>query len=81
MEKDYPLEVNDVVQIVGWTESAFAGCFMLITEPKPWGAQGFIAIPEGREEMPSRAYYRAKWEEMEFIGKAIWVEPLEGNDG
>lgn len=41
---------------------------MMITEPKSWGAQGFVQIPGS-----GQAYYRAKFEDMEFIGHAIWV--------
>jgi hypothetical protein len=73
MEKDrLVLSVGTVVQLS--PESRFPGCFMLITEPKPWGAQGFIsALPEKLGELGARAYYRAKWEEMEYVGAATWV--------
>lgn len=47
---------------------------MLVTEPKSWGAQGFVQVP-GK----GQAYYRAKWEEMELIGKAVFV-PGESGD-
>lgn len=67
------LEVGDVVQISPETSSAFAGCFMLVTEPKSFGAQGFISMPQARGQMPGQAYYRARFEEMELIGKAAWM--------
>ena len=67
------LKPGDVVQISPDTRSAFAGCFLLVTEPKSWGAQGFVAMPQGRGELPGEAYYRAKWEELEYVGHAAWV--------
>ena len=65
------MKVNDVYQLspeVG--NSHFAGCFMVITEVKPWGAQGYVRVPGGGD-----AYYRAEHEEMEYVGRAIWVHP------
>jgi hypothetical protein len=72
------LRVGDVVQISPETPSKFRGCFMLVTEPKSWGAQGFIAIPYG-EDMPGNAYFRCKWEDMEYIGPAVWVPEDDTN--
>lgn len=46
----------------------FAGCLMTITEPKSWGAQGYVQVT-GQDEQPGgQAYYRANWEEMERTG-------------
>jgi hypothetical protein len=50
----------------------FKGCFMTVTEPKAFGAQGFICMPQKRGEIPGQAYARVKWEDMEFIGHAEW---------
>jgi hypothetical protein len=69
----FALEVGDVVQISPEHESFFRGCFMLVTEVKVWGAQGFVAMPGKRDEMPGRAYYRCRWEHMAHIGRAAWV--------
>lgn len=53
---------------------AFAACFMVVTEPKSFGAQGYIqGIGEDRDSWGGQAYYRANWEEMEIIGTAEWV--------
>jgi hypothetical protein len=55
---------------------AFAGCFMVITEPKAFGAQGYIqGVGETREErgIGGQYYYRANWAEMEFVGHAVWT--------
>ena len=51
---------------------AFSACFMVITEPKSFGAQGYVQSLGTREKAGGAAYYRAGWEEMEFIGNAVW---------
>lgn len=73
------LSVGDVVQLdpAAHLQSKlgfFAGCFMIVTEVKPWGAQGYISMPGERGESPGAAYYRAKWAEMHLVGKAEWVQ-------
>ncbi|SIT27940.1 hypothetical protein [Achromobacter sp. MFA1 R4] len=64
------LNADDLVQLdpgkVG--NPLFAGCVMVVTEPKSWGAQGYVQAPGG-----GQAYYRAKHEEMELVGRAVWV--------
>lgn len=69
---------SDVVQInPEGHESFFAGCFLLVTEVKGWGVQGFVAIPASeRGKMPAAAYYRAKWDEIEAVCNAVWAPPL-----
>ena len=65
MKGDKMLEIGDVVQIDRPQDEVFHGAFMLVTEPKVWGAQGFVhGLGKGR------AYYRTTWENMEFVGKA-----------
>lgn len=71
------LSPGDVVQIDPASGGFFGGCFMLVTEPKPFGAQGFVSVPGARGEPPGSAYYRAKWEEMEYIGRAAWAPAPE----
>jgi len=65
--KDNKAEKGDVYQInpdIKW----FGGAFMLVTKPKPWGAQGFVhALDKGR------AYYRCKYENMEYVGPCVWI--------
>jgi len=73
------LSINDVVQLSPETENkAFAGCFMIVTEPKSWGAQGFVQALGTREGPGGQAYYRAKTEHMEFIGRAAFVPAESG---
>ena len=71
------LKVGEIVQLVpGETRNeAFSGCLMVVSEPKPWGAQGYVqTLGEARDAPGGQAYYRAKWEEMdETGGVAPWL--------
>jgi hypothetical protein len=78
MDKNDSLKVGDVVQLdpaahLGEKKGFFAGCFMLVTELKSFGAMGFICMPGKYGTIPGEAYFRARWEDMERIGKAVWV--------
>lgn len=74
--KLFPIEPGDIVQLspTSTRSPMFAGCFMVITEPKPWGAQGYVQAL-GKDGKPGgQAYYRATWDEMYPVGaKAEWV--------
>lgn len=50
----------------------FAFCYMTVSEPKAFGAQGYVQALGENGEPGGQAYYRAKWEEMEFVGSAVW---------
>lgn len=68
------LEPGDVVQLgpnVG--NPMFAYCMMTVSEPKTFGAQGYVQMTGENGGVGGRAYYRAKWEEMEYVGRAVWV--------
>jgi len=74
------LRVGDVVQINPATKNCFfPACLMVVTESRRWGAQGYIMMPHSRTEPPGLAFFRARWEEMEFVGHAVWMraEPDE----
>lgn len=51
----------------------FSACIMVVTEPKSFGAQGYVQALGENGEPGGQAYYRAKWEEMEDVGMAEWV--------
>lgn len=54
----------------------FAGCFMTVTEPKSWGAQGYVQAL-GQDGKPGgQAYCRTNWEEMERTGGIAQWEAL-----
>jgi hypothetical protein len=67
------LEIGDVVQLAPSEDGFFGTCYMVVTEPKSFGAQGYISMPNEPGEPPGLAFYRAKWEEMEWIGRAVWM--------
>jgi len=51
----------------------FSACIMVVTEPKSFGAQGYVQGLGENGEPGGQAYYRATWEEMEIVGVAEWV--------
>jgi hypothetical protein len=68
------LEPGHLVQLNPETvgNKAFAGCILVVTELKSWGVMGYVQALGTREGGGGQAYYRAKWEEFELVGKAFW---------
>lgn len=68
------IKEGEVVQLspVDCRNKMFGGCMMVVTEPKEWGAQGYVQALGKDGEMGGQAYYRATWEEMEFVGLTVW---------
>lgn len=60
-------QINEKHGRKGWV-----GAFILATEIKSWGIQGFVAAPIEHEEQ-AHYYIRLKWEELDFIGHAALV--------
>jgi len=50
----------------------FAGCLMTVTDPKPWGAQGYVQSLGEKGKAGGKAYYRCNFEDMEFVGVNHW---------
>lgn len=84
MEKDqYHLFEGAIVQLS--PEKAknrmFAGCFMVVTQLKSFGVQGYVQGLGSAGEPGGRAYYRANFEEFEpvmaegVIATAEWWIP------
>jgi hypothetical protein len=47
---------------------------MVVTEVKPWGAQGYVQAPGASGKPGGQVYYRAQWAEMEItFGRAVWT--------
>jgi hypothetical protein len=70
MSSKWDVKEGEIVQLSPETcrSPLFAGCLMVVSEPKGWGAQGYVQSL-GKDERPGgQAYYRAKWEEMERTG-------------
>ena len=67
------LKKGDVVQISPENEK-FGGMLLVVTEPKEFGAMGYLLSPFdfNAVKFMKLAYYRPKWEEMEFVGKVYW---------
>lgn len=67
------LKHGDVVQISPEHHAVerFGACFMVVTEPKSWGAQGYVK----NAGEAGLFYMRVKFEDMEFIGRAEWAQP------
>ena len=65
------LRPGQIVQINPDHDEVFGGCLMIVTEPKSWGAEGYVQIP-GKGE----AYYRCDFQNMEHTnGHAEWISP------
>lgn len=62
------LQVGDIVQIDPAADETFGACLMIVTEPKSWGAQGYVTVPG-----QGNAYYRCKHENMEKVGHCAWI--------
>lgn len=80
MKVGTPLQKGDLVQLIPVCvgNPMFGACIMVITEPKPWGAQGYVQMTGKNGKIGGQAYYRAKWEEMETTGGQVaWVQTDE----
>ncbi len=70
------LKIGEIVQInPAHTDQRdmvwFGGCLMIVTEPKPWGAQGYVQCPSTE----GTAYYRCEFANMEPTGgMAVWTK-------
>lgn len=74
MTKNGELEHGDVVQLNPHCGNPmFGGCMMTVTEPKNFGAQGYVQALGENGEMGGVAFYRANHDEMEYVGRAVWV--------
>jgi hypothetical protein len=70
------LKVGDLVQLSPDTANQMlAECIMVVTEPKSFGAVGYVQVPGSDGKKGGQAYYRAPWAEMEVVGIAYWVVP------
>jgi hypothetical protein len=69
------LKPGDIVQLSPETckNPMLAACFMVVTEPKSFGAQGYVQCTGENGAMGGQAYYRAGFDEMEKCGHAEWV--------
>jgi len=75
MKPDTLLKPGDLVQLNPDTvrNKMFTACIMVVTEAKPFGAQGYVQMGGENGEPGGQAYYRPGWDEMELVGFAEWV--------
>lgn len=70
------LKIGEIVQLSPETckNPMFRACLMVISEPKAFGAQGYVQALGEHQGPGGQAYYRAGWEEMEQTGgHAPWL--------
>jgi hypothetical protein len=79
----FPIARGDIVQLNPETtrNRMFAGCLMVVTEPKGFSAQGFVQALGENGEPGGQAYYRAGWEELEQTGGRVTWMPGGFRDG
>lgn len=67
-------QINEKHGRAGWV-----GAFVLATEIKPWGIQGFVHSIKTHDEQAS-IWIRLEWDHIDFVGKAALVpsSPEEG---
>tara|TARA_R100001086_G_C11777443_1_gene242650 strand:- start:100 stop:333 length:234 start_codon:yes stop_codon:yes gene_type:complete len=71
------LKVGDVVQIKPEHDEVFGGCLMVVTDPRAWGAQGYVSIPQSGGA--TVAYYRCSTENFVLTnGNAPYLLEGEG---
>lgn len=67
------LKVGDMVQLN--PSHKFGGMFVVVTEPKEWGCQGYLVGPNDFEatRFKGLAYLRPRFEDFEYVGKVVWI--------
>lgn len=60
-------QINEKHGRAGWV-----GAFVLATEIKPWGIQGFVHVVETHDVQAS-AYIRLPWDSIDYVGRASLV--------
>lgn len=75
MNAGTPLNVGDVVQVDPECKNrAFAGCIMVVDKLVSDGARLFMQLlGETRDQMGGTTYVMMKFEDMEYVGKAVWI--------
>lgn len=78
MKEGTELKLGDVVQLgPDCGNPMFAYCLMTITEPKPFGAMGYVQALGANGQPGGQAFYRARWADMEYVGRAAWLSSHE----
>jgi hypothetical protein len=64
-QKGDVVQINEIHGRMGWI-----GAFVLVTDVRDWGIVGFVHHIETHDNA-SRAYIRLKWDEVDYIGRAV----------
>ena len=73
MEEQLRYNPGSVFQINGkHGRNGWIGAFVLATEIKSWGIQGFVHHIKTHEEK-AEVWIRLKWDEIEYIGEAVLI--------
>ncbi len=70
--KDERIKVGSVVQIDPAHNEVFGACFLIVSEMKSFGVQGYVQVP-GHGEKGGQAYYRVSFDKIVYIGDAEWA--------
>ena len=76
------VEAGDILQLNPDHEFG-AETFLVVTEPKEWGAQGYILSPyiiENLVRYKGKAYLRVKNGEFEKVGRLTWIRKDEEDE-
>ena len=77
MKAENAVRPGDVVQINEQFKGAgWVGAFVLVTEVKTWGVQGFVHHVKSHDTSES-AFIRLNWEQVDFVGHAGLVPAEE----
>lgn len=77
LKKFSEVEVGSVYQInENHGRQGWIGAFVLVTEVKSWGIQGFVCQIE-THDVQRQAFIRLKWDEIDLIGRAPLVPKSE----
>ena len=70
------LKIGDVVQIKPGEYKQFGGLLMVVTEPKPWGAQGYVLSAHNIDAVrfKGKSYLRPLWKNMEYVGHLHFLD-------
>jgi hypothetical protein len=69
------LNIGDILQINPEHEK-FPGFFLIVTEPKSFGAQGYLLAFCDFDAIryKGKAYLRVKFEDVEWCGQSYWID-------
>lgn len=71
--------VVQITQVDGPDRLGWLGAFVLVTEVKSWGIQGFVHVVEAHDT-PSRAFIRLPWDQITWIGESVLTPDEEAPD-